>query len=138
VKLFQKTIIGRPADPLLIRYILFRCRWFGIYLHHLMRSDHDRALHDHPWNFISILLTGEYKEHTAQGVTHHRRGSILIRPAMWLHRFELEHPMWTLVFVGSRLRRWGFMTPLGWCWWRTYNYEQNVCEEEVLWTGGND
>lgn len=138
MKLFQKTIVGGAADPLLFRYIIFRCKWFGIYLHHLMRSDHDRALHDHPWSFITILLSGQYKEHTPQGVTTHRRWSVLVRPCLWLHRLELERPMWTLVFVGRRSRRWGFMTEHGWCWWRTYNYQNNVCEEEILWTGGND
>lgn len=36
------------------------------------RSDDDRALHDHPWVNMSILLEGTYTEHTiAQGGVHH-------------------------------------------------------------------
>lgn len=40
-------------------------RPFGLsfYLHCFVRSDDDRALHDHPWNFASLILFGEYNEH---------------------------------------------------------------------------
>jgi hypothetical protein len=31
-------------------------------VHHTLRSDHDRALHDHPWWNISIVLRGGYWE----------------------------------------------------------------------------
>lgn len=31
-------------------------------VHHVLRSDHDRALHDHPWHNASIVLSGGYWE----------------------------------------------------------------------------
>ena len=31
-------------------------------LHHVLRSDLDRALHDHPWDNASLLLRGGYWE----------------------------------------------------------------------------
>lgn len=33
-------------------------------VHHILRSDHDRALHDHPWDNCSIVLRGGYWEVT--------------------------------------------------------------------------
>jgi hypothetical protein len=144
VKLFRKNVIGPAINPLLIRYILIRFEPWGIYLHHLMRSDYDRALHDHPWPFISIILRGSYTEihdQTLDGSEareEHRTGSVLIRPAQWRHRFLLTRPAWTLVIVGRRCRRWGFFPAEGWCWWRKFNSDKGICEEQVLWTEGKD
>jgi hypothetical protein len=39
-------------------------RFGGVKLHHILRSDDDRDLHDHPWSFLSIVLKGGYWEHT--------------------------------------------------------------------------
>lgn len=74
----------RPADqfigagPYMLRWWIFGTskkpddygnpqprRPFGLsfYLHIFLRSDDDRALHDHPWNFWSIPLVNGYREH---------------------------------------------------------------------------
>lgn len=34
----------------------------SIRLHHILREDDDRALHDHPWNARTIILKGSYSE----------------------------------------------------------------------------
>jgi hypothetical protein len=146
ITLLQRRVIGAEENPLLVRYILFRVSAIGVYLHHLCRSDYDRALHDHPWPFISVLLSGGYDEvhdQTIDGkvtVVPHRRGDVLVRPAEWRHRFVLPDgkKAWTLVIVGRRCRRWGFFLPTGWCWWRKHNSELAICEEEILWEGGSD
>jgi hypothetical protein len=42
-----------------------RKRWqfpWSIRIHHIKREDHDRALHDHPWNARTIILKGWYTE----------------------------------------------------------------------------
>lgn len=36
----------------------------AVRLHHIKRSDHDRALHDHPWNNGSVVLRNGYWEVT--------------------------------------------------------------------------
>src|SRR5208282_805597 len=33
-------------------------------LHHILRSDEDRHLHDHPWPYVTIILKGGYWEVT--------------------------------------------------------------------------
>jgi hypothetical protein len=121
-----KQVIGGDCSetrgPLLVRYYILHTRWFGVYLHHLMRSDIERHQHDHPWPFVSILLTGSYVEHTPEGATRRKRGSVLFRPACWIHRLELKQPIWTLVLVGRTCRHWGFHTEHGWLHWREYKY----------------
>lgn len=138
--------------PLLTRYFLIQTRWFALYLHHLHASDEDRALHDHPWSFVTFLLSGGYFEHTpmpehdqqvcgcrdaswcpfnpaASKVTPHtvrtwrRRFSLLWRPAEWQHRLELVKPTWTLVLRLRRRRQWGFITRSGWQDWISYGKE---------------
>jgi hypothetical protein len=39
-------------------------RLFNVYLHKIVRSDDDRALHDHPWYWLSVMLRGRYAEVT--------------------------------------------------------------------------
>lgn len=122
---YPKIIGGECSEtlgPLLIRYKIFDSRYFGIFLHHLMRSDIERDKHDHPWSFLTILLTGEYVEHTLCGKKRYTQGSILWRAAEWQHALQLNKPMWTLVFVGPTRRPWGFHTKNGWQFWKTYKY----------------
>lgn len=114
-------------SPLLFRYFLFRSNWFGVYLHRLCRSDEDRALHDHPWTFISIILTAGYIEHTPEGANQHRPGAILYRPVLWQHRLELSRPAWTLVIRFRKFREWGFICPNGWIPWQEFD-KRGGCE----------
>lgn len=64
-RLFRQpdVILGRPEDPYMLRWwVIPRNPFLNIYLHKFMRSDDDRALHDHPWASMSFLLTGSYLE----------------------------------------------------------------------------
>ena len=110
----------RDFGPLLVRYFLLRLRRFAVYLHHLRRSDLDRHMHDHPWAFVSIVLWGSYLEHTPEGIRRRRFGSVVYRPAQWVHRLELARPAWTLVIRFGRTRPWGFVTENGWVAWERY------------------
>jgi hypothetical protein len=132
-KLFEKREIGPADNPLLIRWALFRTPSFGIWIHKLCRSDYERAQHDHPFGFVSIILKNGYKEVTDGGILTHKPGSILVRPAEWKHRVVIDgKPSWNLLFVGRRRRRWGFFPDGKWCWWRQYNLDSGICEEEII------
>lgn len=69
---------------------------FNIYYHVVLRSDDDRALHDHPWFSFSIVLEGGYYEHTIQAGGIHRKvwkgpGSMTFRwTGSMAHRLELQ------------------------------------------------
>jgi hypothetical protein len=65
-------VIGGPDDPYMLRwYLIPRNPLLNVYLHKFLRSDDDRALHDHPWWFVSLILRGGYLEisETAKGTT---------------------------------------------------------------------
>lgn len=120
-------LIGGESDPYLKRWwIVPRNRWFNIYLHHFLRSDDDRALHDHPWWNVSILIDGEYTEHTiaAGGVNVrnvYRSGNLKFRTAGAAHRVELRTgSCWTLFITGPIVREWGFHCPQGWRPWKQF------------------
>jgi hypothetical protein len=123
INLKPDFVIGEEDAPYLKRwYIIPRNTRFNIYLHHFMKSDDDRALHDHPWWNVSFLLTGSYIEILPGPVAKLRkRGRLVWRRATAAHRIELlkgldgkERPVWTLFITGRNVRTWGFHCPKGW------------------------
>lgn len=148
LRLFEpRRYIGGKENPLLIRWVLFRIPQFGIFIHKFCRSDYDRALHDHPWTFVSVILHGGYSEYreekdergTYETLDWYGPGSILYRPAEYKHRVVIyKEPSWNLILVGRRRRKWGFWPNGQWCWWRKYNYQTGICEEEILQADGDD
>lgn len=111
----------------------FLHRWFlkpkntinNWYLHNFTRDDEDRALHDHPWWNLSILLDGSYIEHSiAKGGVHHREvltaGDMKLRSPWDAHRVECIKvdrepiPCWSLFITGPTQHGWGFHCPGEW------------------------
>lgn len=128
-------IIGKPGDDYLQRwFVIPRNRFFNVYLHRFLRSDDDRALHDHPWLNASFLLDGEYVEHTIPqgGInvrTRYVAGDIRLRGARSAHRVELTNgPCWSLFITGPRVREWGFHCPAGWRHWTEFVSRHNSGE----------
>lgn len=124
--------IGGKQNTYLRRwYVIPRNRWFNIYLHQFLRSDDDRALHDHPWINLSILLDGEYTEvlPTIGGTTTSRvltAGNLALRGPSAAHRVLLHAGnCWTLFITGPRVREWGFWCPAGWRHWQDFTAGTN-------------
>lgn len=114
----------------------------NLYLHHFLRDDDDRALHDHPSWAASLMLDGSYIEHTiASGGIHARReyrtGALRWLRTRHTHRIELPTvnrwdaqarrpvrtslPCWTLFLMGPTVRAWGFHCPQkGWVPWQQF------------------
>lgn len=108
-------IVGRD-DPYLLRWwIIPRNPIFNIYLHNFKRSDDGRALHDHMYCNMSILLEGCYTEHTKKGKNVLCAGDWKIRwSGKEAHRIELTHgDCWTIFITGPRYRQWYFHCPQG-------------------------
>lgn len=62
VNILGRHPIGDPADPYMVRWSIVKTPWFGLCVHRFLRSDYERALHDHPWWFLSLVLAGGYVE----------------------------------------------------------------------------
>lgn len=132
---FRTLISGRPhfyiggtERPYMLRWFLIpRNGWLNVYLHKFLRDDDDRALHDHPWTFLSIMIRGRYFEHTEAGTVERRAPSAALRHAEHRHRVELPKtlrgdpvPCWTIVITGRKWRTWGFWCPRGFVPWHEF------------------
>src|SRR5690349_7894728 len=76
--------LGIPSCPYVIRWRA-ETRWGSIRLHHWLGPDDDRAFHDHPWWFVTLVLRGGYTDWNPTGKQHLRAGSIRYRPALHQH-----------------------------------------------------
>jgi hypothetical protein len=130
---------GRDNAVYLRKLYLIRTPLFQVSLHWIRRPDPGRDLHDHPRNFVSVILRGAYAEESPRGSeplwieledgrphmntrwTIRRQGSVAYRRATDPHRIAMVSPdTLTLVLWGPKRRPWGFHTPRGWVGWRIY------------------
>lgn len=129
-------IIGDP--PQTLRWHLFRWRGLQVSLHKWVRSDSDRALHDHSADNISILLNDVYREWFFDPMSDPRWHKDVPFPAQvpkvrfplipyyrraeTPHRVELltDTPVWTIWIRFKPRRSWGFWCGNGWRHWRDY------------------
>jgi hypothetical protein len=100
--------LGKPECPYVRRWV-FECRWFSLRLHHWLASDDQRHFHDHPWDYLTIVLRGGYVDVGPEG---QRR---LWAPTFAFYRAEHQHSVvvnpggaWTLLITGPERRPWGF------------------------------
>lgn len=96
---------------------LRRFSWFpiSVRVHHILRADQDRHLHDHPWNARTIVLVGSYVEERDDG-TRHIRSAGSTAPLRFgsFHRIAAVDPMLgavTLFITGRKRGVWGFKIP---------------------------
>lgn len=130
--------IGGTDDPYLERWFLIpRNRYFNIYLHRFLRDDDDRALHDHPWVSLSIIVGSKLKDCRYKfkaGLTEIYKdrfgferkrdlgfGRLTFRKATFAHRLIVrERGTLTIFVTGPRVREWGFHCPRGWRHWKVF------------------
>lgn len=119
-------IIGPRDNPQTLRWVLFNWRGYQLCLHKWLRSDEDRALHDHKADNLTLILSRQgFREMVREYVEY---GGYLdcwwdrsawtphFRKAETPHRVALYdmRPVWTLWFRWPPRRRWGFHCPKGW------------------------
>lgn len=90
-------------------------------VHNIRSSDDDRAHHDHPWPYLTIVLRNGYWEkrpvydkdgaYLGDSRVWHGPGSIILRSADSWHRLEVAEgkPAWTLFITGKYVQKWGFL-----------------------------
>lgn len=135
LKCFKHKDIRKEIDGqwslYLRRFYILKVFGYAVFLHIIFRSDEDRFLHDHPWNFWSLILKNGYDEElfVTPGFTDsptYRRpirvGNLVRHKAEDAHRLHLldGQPTWSLFIHGQRRRIWGFHTDSGWLPFTTY------------------
>ncbi|AKT33635.1 hypothetical protein RYA05_28310 [Pseudomonas syringae pv. actinidiae] len=97
-------------------------RWFpwSVRVHHILREDRDRDLHDHPWHARTIILQGEYVEQRLIMINTHgqvterierRTGTCAaLRPGEY-HRIDqvAAGGAYTLFITRPKSCDWGFL-----------------------------
>ncbi|MCR8922685.1 hypothetical protein NO559_07880 [Dasania sp. GY-MA-18] len=119
----QRFCANKPARlieindrPYLYRIYLGSVLSCPIYLHHFVSGDGDRAVHDHPFHGLSLVLAGSYFErvlvrmdwpcmHTTTRFVQFFNWI----PADKAHQIiEPEPNTWTLFITGKHFKGWGF------------------------------
>ena len=101
--------LGLPECPYMRRY-MFVFFGYSIRVHVWYRSDDKRFMHNHAFNFITIVLKGGYVDVSDE--THDRMaiGSIRYRNANHTHFVGWPSPNTiTLLFCGKKKQNWGFL-----------------------------
>lgn len=112
---FRVPSFDDPEVDYLTRLRIIQTPWFGIYLHRIGTPDSRPTLHDHPWNFVAIVLRGGYIEHRDYSGYGHAIRWVNAKRAEDTHWIDWlgRTPTWTLMFTGRRRREWGYVDPDG-------------------------
>lgn len=100
--------LGLPECPYVIRWRA-ETPWVSVRVHHWLGPDDDRAFHDHPWWFITLVLRGGYTDKNPDGADRLHAGSVRYRPALHRHTVVPDpEGAWTVLLTGPIIRSWGF------------------------------
>lgn len=114
-------VIGPTDCPLLHRWTLAQVRGRKLMVHHFQPNADDRAEHDHPASFVTVVLRGYYDDESPAGVERMRAGVVRFRAAEHRHRTRVSpRGCWTVVFMGPKRRLWGFWKDGRWYFWRDH------------------
>ncbi len=117
--LLVKEIKSKEGIVHFRRWRFFSSPWFRIYLHKICRSDLDKHLHTHPWNFISLILNGGYTQKLWGDYTQIEYQTVKRFDTVKMGRYDGHHitltkcPTWTLVFAYGKYKEWGYLTKRG-------------------------
>lgn len=117
----------KGVEPYLMRYYLFikeRSNFpFNIFIHKFLKSD-EEDVHDHPWSFFHIIISGGYWEHLPEDSNNldlgfkkiwRKPGHFKYVDASYIHRVELARDKndkliqpWTIFIPFKQKFDWGF------------------------------
>lgn len=106
-----------------------RFKWLpSIRIHHILRGDHERHQHNHPWDARTIILKGSYLEKRTYCLYNRYAGDTASIKANDFHTIDSVSPggVWTLFITWRWRHTWGFQTKHGFVPWRMYLEEQSA------------
>lgn len=111
------------------RYTIFCIGKLKVRIHHILSEDKTHWFHDHPFHYVSIILSGGYVESimTPSGIQLrcHTVGSIIIRTCKTPHRIEHVLPNTKTLFFAY------YNSHV----WQLYGKNDNKYEDGVYWLG---
>jgi hypothetical protein len=139
---------GKNDTPYLTRFYLFIKHQqrgkipFNIFFHKFLSTDDKNEMHDHPWNYFHIILSGGYWEHHFENDEESCTKTLRVwrGSGYWCwensrhrHRIELEPGKpkpWTLVIPFKRQFHWGFWRKKNGCEWYEKIYHEKFLEKK--------
>lgn len=111
-----KEIRSRSGDLHFKRFAIIEIKnLFALYIHKIYIHDKDEHLHNHPWNFAGVVLSGAYEEKTVEGINYKWPWTFYKGDRKFFHKINrmLSEPVTTLFFVWGKYQEWGYDTPNG-------------------------
>lgn len=99
--------LGLDECPYARRWVL-NLKVCSFRVHHWMKSDDPRYLHDHPWWFLTFVVRGGYYDHSTRKVDRVGRFRVRFRPAHHSHYVDPDPDTWTVLVTGPERHKWGF------------------------------
>ena len=124
--ILRREIFGAPECPLLYRWHVVNAGDAGkLMLHWFLPGRAERDCHDHPRDFLTLVLWGSYTDTRRDGkVDHVHAPTIRWRRAEHAHATQAgPYGCLTLALFGRRRRRWGFWRAGSWWPWQDYERE---------------
>ena len=98
------------------RYAIFESKFLSIYIHTFTQPDKDNYEHDHPWNFLLLILKGGYIEQSNN--IKYIRNPGFIKFIRGEHRHKIielnRKKSISIAICGKRKREWGYHIDNGW------------------------
>lgn len=108
VRIHLNEKLGLPECPYVIRWRV-EFPLGSVRVHHWLSHDDPRAVHDHPWWFLTFVVKGWYADIGPEGKYYLKAPAIRFRPASHKHTvFPGPDGAWTILITGRPLRKWGF------------------------------
>lgn len=84
--------------------------WFSIWIHGIYSADKDEHLHNHPWDYFSLVLKGSFLEETESGTKIMRPLSYVKRDGSEFHKIKIlfTPKVYTLFITSPPKRDWGY------------------------------
>jgi hypothetical protein len=99
------------------RWKIFKFKYCALYFHGIYHKDEEKHLHNHPWNYASLILKGGiyeiYQKDINSRECFHYVGplSFIKRKASWFHKLRIlkdDKPVYTLFFTWGKEKDWGY------------------------------
>ena len=94
--------LGVPGKPYMIRYVL-NLWLFSIRVHIWYGPDDTRYMHDHAFDFVTLVIKGMYYDVTQDGADLIRRGDFKFRKAEHKHFVNPSLALLLCLYAGLRV-----------------------------------
>lgn len=114
MKLFKKVKEIRSREGILHfeRFAIIETSLFALYVHTIHRADEDKHPHSHPWNFVTVVLSGAYLACDANGrATPKGPGAFSFMSRHGFHKIGaiLSGPVKTLFLAYGKRSPWYYL-----------------------------